>query len=142
LFIAFNAIPTQAQFHFGADAGYTNSHFNVKNPKDIKITSKECPGFQFTVIASYLHNDILWLESGLTFECQGISFDPDLTNGYIDTDEETYDPFSKFEVKTNSIEMPLWIGVKINLSKDFSILPKGGLFFINGYLGKSHYRRD
>jgi hypothetical protein len=107
----------QAQLHIGIDAGYTNTHFLVNNPKNHKMTATPHHGVRLAATAAFLYHDVLWLESGLTFQVRnGTSFDPDLTYGYMNVDdpiEAKYDPFSKYEVITNSLELPLWVGVKI-----------------------------
>jgi hypothetical protein len=121
------AIHASAQFSIGAEAGYLNSNYSIAG-----FNKKPQHGFLVGAIASYTIHDIGWVESGLTFQQKGFHFDPPV---YWSIPIST----NNVRMKAYYLDMPLLIGLKLNVSDKLSILPKAGGFFSYGLHGKAAF---
>lgn len=116
-----------AQFKFGGELGYVNSHYIVK---DIKANSLN--GYKIGVIASHIFSNNICLESGISFQYKGVSFNPGNQTSFTPIYRDVFN----MQYKEYSLEIPLQIGYRIQLSEHFSLLPKIGVFISYNIGGK------
>lgn len=131
IIIAFGwmAQSVSAQFKVGAEAGYLNNHFHVSSATENQQKHSYLAG----VIASYTFRDIGWLESGLTVQQKGVGFKPEPTYG------SAISAIDNANMKATYLDLPVLIGLKLDLAKDISIIPKMGGFLSYGLIGTARF---
>ncbi|MDR3128919.1 MAG: PorT family protein, partial [Tannerellaceae bacterium] len=116
-----------AQFRIGAEAGYLNSNYYI-----IGFNRQPQQGFLLGAIASYTIRDIAWLESGITLQQKGFRFDPP-------QDDIIPNSINDVRMKAYYLNIPLLMGLKLNVTNELSILPKVGAFFSYGLHAKAAF---
>lgn len=122
------AIAQDTPLRFGVNAGFNLSTASYNNPAS---ETSYRPGLRFGVTADYYLSKRLFFQSGLTFATKGSeirNFDRGFKEESLPTEKRTY--------RQMYLQLPVMVGYKFTLGKDFDLLLSAGPYVAYGVGGK------
>ncbi len=122
----------QAQFTFGARAGFNLTSFGGSDKDFLGSSPKMKPGFQIGVVGEYAFGDAFAIQPGILFATQGAKYKESVNYMGVDVDYET-------TMNLNYIQIPINLQYKVDLGST-KLLLQAGPYLGYGLGGKEKYK--